>query len=218
MTSAPYEFPAYTHRERAADAVLHALGVPGAVVAAVWLLEAAAERATPLELTALAVYCVGMAGVLASSALYNLTWPGWWKEQFRRVDHAMIYVAIASCYTPLALTRLDADDDGLVLCLVVWAAALLGAALKLVYPRRFERTGLILYLLIGWAALAVIAPLQESLTAAAFTLICAEGAVYTLGAWIHHQPWIPYYNPIWHLCVLVGAGCHYAALTIEFAG
>ncbi|WP_035694186.1 PAQR family membrane homeostasis protein TrhA [Azospirillum halopraeferens] len=218
MTSAPFDFPDYTDRERTADAVVHVVGVPGAIIAAAWLMSAAAVHATPLEMTALAIYCAGMVGVLTSSALYNMTPAGWWKERFRRADHAMIYIAIAGCYTPLSLTRLNGEGEGLVLCMAVWGMALAGAALKLLFPRRFERTGLVLYLLMGWAALAVVGPLQASLSAAAFALILAEGVAFTLGAWIHHQVWIPYYNPIWHVFVLIGAGCHYAAMVLEFTG
>ena len=39
----------------------------------------------------------------------------------------------------------------------------------------------------------------------------AHGALYVVGAAIHHRP-MPFHTPIWHGFVLVGAACHFAAV------
>lgn len=207
-------FPVYSDAERRADAVVHILGVSAALVGGAWLLAAVAGEASTLELLALAVYSAGLAGTLTTSALYHMTPPGWWKERFRRADHAMIFIMIAGSYTPLSLTRL-ADGGGPALCAGVWAIAMAGVAFKLLYPRRMERVSIALYLGLGWAMLMWAPTLIRAVSDSTALLILAGAIVYTVGV-VFHMRGRAYANVAWHALVLVGAACHFAAMTVEF--
>lgn len=208
------DFPEYSRAERRADTVVHVLGVSAALIGGGWLVATAAGGATPFELFSLAVYCAGLAGTLSASALYHLTPPGWWKERFRRIDHAMIFVMIGGSYTPLSLNRLE-GGGGTVLCGVVWAVALFGILLKLFYPRRLERIGIALYLGLGWAVLLLADQLARSLSETTLTLLAAGGILYTVGV-AFHLLGRPFFNVAWHAFVLIGAGCHFLAMSREF--
>ena len=210
-----YEFPVYTAGERAADAIVHALGVIAGLIGAFWLLTVTAGRVSAAEMGSLVAYGAGLVGMLTASAAYHLTPPGRRKERLRRLDHSMIYVMIAGSYTPFAVNRLD-GGTGLVLCAAVWAVAAFGVGLKLLYPFRFERLGFALYLGLGWAVLSVAEPLWRSLAPSTPLLLAVGGIVYTVGAVIHTMDRLPYHVPVWHALVVVAASCHFAAVAQEF--
>ena len=97
------EFPCYSRGERLADGAVHLLGLAVGPLACVWLLHVGQRRGDALQLGAVAVYCLGLAGMLAASAAYNLAPAGGWKSALRRIDHAMIFVMIAGTYTPFTI-------------------------------------------------------------------------------------------------------------------
>ena len=111
-----------------------------------------------------------------------------------------IYLLIAGTYTPFALVALG-DRAGLGLLGTVWMVALAGSALAWLRPRQFERTGIVLYLALGWIGL----PLLDR-------LIAAGGMLYTAGVGFHLWHRLPGHNAVWHGFVLAAAACHYFAV------
>lgn len=206
-------FPSYTRAERVADAVVHGLGVTAALLASAWLLSMA-MRGDPLQLGSLAIYSVGLVGMLSASALYNLWRPGRMKELLQRCDHAMIYVMIGGSYTPFVVNVLE-GGLGLILAAVVWAGVAAGIILKIGFPRRMERLGLALYLGLGWCVVVVIQPLAGSLSPLGLTLLISGGVLYTLGAGLHLMERLPFHNVGWHVMVLAAAACHFAAVVVD---
>lgn len=216
MPDGDERFPFYTVAEKAADRTIHLVGVPAAIGAAIWLI-AKANSTSDLKLTVtLLVYGCALIATFAMSAAYNLSRPGDTKERLRRVDHAMIYVMIAASYTPFAVNVLP-RHEGAWLCTGVWLMAAVGVGMKLIFPRRFERLSLLLYLGMGWSALSMINTFIALLPRSALLLLLLGGAAYTLGALIHSLQRVPFQNVVWHVMVLVGAGLHLAAVAILFA-
>lgn len=209
-----HDFPRYSANERRADAAVHALGVAAGFAGFAWMLGTALlSDAVPARTAwALAVYGLGLVGMLTASAAYNLVRPGRAKALLRRIDHAMIFVMIAGTYTPFTL----AGGQGVALGSAVWGGAAFGAALKLRWPGRFERVGLALYLGLGWAIVTAAESLRVSLPAASLWLLVAGGVIYTVGVAVHLMERLPYHNALWHLLVLVAAGCHFAAIAVAF--
>ena len=209
-----HQFPVYSVGERRADAVVHAVGVTAGIAGFVWLLNAAVLSDTLPARTALAlaIYGLGLVGMLTASAAYNLARPGFGKALLRRVDHAMIFVMIAGTYTPFTLGL----GQGVVLGGAVWGGAAFGAALKLRFPGRFHRLGLALYLGLGWAIVTALEPLGSVLSAPALWLLVAGGLLYTVGVVFHLMERMPYNNAVWHLLVLAAASCHFAAVSVAF--
>lgn len=203
-------------RERLADAVVHAAGLSLGAAGAAALAAMAIPRADAQLAIALGLYAGGLLSMFACSALHNL-WAGPRRGDWpRRLDHAAIFLMIAGTYTPVALIAMG-GAWGWALLGFVWSVALAGAALKLLLPGRFERAAIVAYLLLGWCILAAAKPLAASVSLAGVMLLGAGGLLYTSGVAFHLWRRLPYQNAIWHLFVLAGAACHYAAIVHEIA-
>lgn len=203
---------AYTPREILADGIVHGIGVAFALVGAVALVLCAALLGVGARpLAAVVVYAMGLAAMLGTSAAYNL-WPvGRAKWLLRRADHAVIYVMIAATYTPfVALGNGGAAARWLLGA--IWAVALLGLALKLVLPGRFDRLSIGLYLALGWSGVLAYEPVLATLSPLPFGLLAAGGLLYSVGVVFHVWRRLPYQNAIWHVFVLAAAMCHYGAV------
>lgn len=156
------------------------------------------------------IYVTGLLAMLGLSAAYNLWSVSPLKWRLRRFDHAAIYVLIAATYTAFLMPmpdRLSGDVLG-----VIWITALIGIALKLMWPCRFERTSIALYLVMGWSGLAALRPIGETLPRLTLALIVIGGALYSIGVVFHLWHRLRFQNAIWHAFVLAAAGCHYAAV------
>jgi hemolysin III len=136
------------------------------------------------------------------------------KEVLRRLDHAAIYLMIAGTYTPLLLNRIG-GEWGFGLLMFVWTVAIIGAILKIVFPRRWETLSIALYLGLGWAIVVAINPMMQTLAVNNMILIAAGALIYTIGVIFHLWERLPYQNAIWHMFVLGGAACHYVAILNE---
>lgn len=204
-------FPQYTWRERVADGCIHVVGVTASVAAALVLMIIAGQMLPPDSMLPLGIYSTGLVAMFGCSAAYNLTMRPRPKEVLRRFDHAAIFIMIAGTYTPLALIALG-GSWGVGLFVAVWAVAIIGVAVKLLYPRAFERTSIAIYLAQGWAALVSIDPLMTSLPHPSLLLLGIGGILYTAGVAFHLWRSLRYHNAIWHGFVLVAASLHYAAV------
>ncbi|RDD60389.1 PAQR family membrane homeostasis protein TrhA [Ferruginivarius sediminum] len=204
-------FPTYTRREEIADRAVHLIGLPAGIAGALVLVTLAAFRDEPLRLLSLALYSAGLIGMLSLSAAYNMSRSPRRKEILRRLDHAAIFVMIAGTYTPFMLVRLE-NGWAAGFCLFVWLTAAAGVALKLLFPRRYERVSLVLYLLLGWSAVVIAEPLLDTLSPDVLALLLAGGLLYSIGVIFHTAHGLRFHNAIWHSMVLAAAVLHYIAV------
>ena len=135
----------YTRNEYITDAIIHIFGIVFAVNASLWLIAHVSGLSVVVSVS---VYCASLLSMILASAAYNLMRHGSIKEVLRRIDHAAIFVMIAATYTPFAANRLG-QETGSALLIVIWLCAMAGVALKLTFPRRFERLSVLLYLAMG---------------------------------------------------------------------
>jgi hemolysin III len=190
----------------------HQLALPIAIVGTVALIISAP---TMLGKIAASVYGASLAGLFASSSLYNRflgttrirPWMRWF-------DHSMIYALIAGSYTPTCLITLP-RKLGVPLLAVVWGGAMLGILTKLVWKSKARVFGAALYLAIGWAAVAALPSLFSRLDTAASVLFVVGGLLYSIGAISLYlrrpnpHPELFGYHEVWHLYVVAAAGCHF---------
>lgn len=209
-------FPRYTRPEATADAIVHLVGIPAAVISIGWLIASIGPLATTKQTATLLIYSFGLVGMLVASAAYNLSRPGRAKALLRRIDHAMIFVMIAGSYTPFALNALG-PSLGIPLCIAVWSVAAVGIGLQLASFSRFRRVSLALYLGMGWLLLLVIRSLIAALPGEVLLLLLAGGVVYSLGSLVHTLSRLPFHNALWHAMVLIAAGLHLTAVARLFA-
>src|SRR5262245_23518328 len=138
-------FPIYSRGEVLADTAAHVMGLLFGLVATVALLITASQHDQALLILGASLYGLGLLALLTCSAAYNLWPPSPTKELWRRFDHAAIFIMIAGTYTPFLLNRVG-GGWGLGLLSFVWFVALVGAAMKLAFPRRWESITIAMYL------------------------------------------------------------------------
>ena len=201
----------YSRGELVADAVIHVTGAALGIAGAAVMVAQAAGRVQPVEFAAIAVYLAGLLAMLGLSGAYNM-WPvSPAKWLLRRFDHAAIYVMIAGTYTPF-LTRLNDAAIAAGLFLGLWGVAAVGVVVKLVWPGRFDRLSILLYLLLGWSGVIVYDAVAGSLPASTIGLLAAGGVLYSAGVVFHVWTRLPFQNAIRHAFVLVAAALHYGAV------
>jgi len=201
----------YDRAELIADGVVHGIGVLCGLVAATVLIVLTAIYATPREMAVVSVYVVGLLAMLVLSATYNL-WPvSRAKWVLRRFDHSSIYVLIAATYTPF-IAQMKDSIFAIALLIGVWCLAVFGILIKLLFPGRFDRLAVVLYLAMGWSGFMVYDSGMASLPTVTLWFIAAGGLLYSFGIIFHAWQRLRFQNAIWHCFVLMGAACHYTAV------
>jgi hemolysin III len=66
----------------------------------------------------------------------------------------------------------------------------------------------------GWLALGFIRPLALVVPLSALLWLIAGGIVYTTGVLFYLNKRLRYAHFVWHLFVLGGSGCHFAAVLV----
>jgi hemolysin III len=201
----------YDRVELIADGVVHGIGVFCGLVAATVLIVLTAIYATPLEVVVVSIYVAGLLAMLVLSATYNL-WPvSRAKWVLRRFDHSAIYLLIAATYTPF-ISQIKDSVFAIALLSGVWCVAVVGIVIKLVFPGRFDRVAVGLYLAMGWSGFMVYDAGVASLPTLTLWFIAAGGFLYSFGIIFHAWQRLRFQNAIWHSFVLLGAACHYTAI------
>lgn len=199
----------YDKAELWADGIIHLLGVVLAFIGAISMLFYLVPGVPPAISVSSSIYLASLLMALVISAIYNV-WPVSPTKWFlRRFDHSAIYLLIAGTYTPFAIHM---GERALPLLTFVWSVAAIGIALKLLFPGRFDRLSILLYLALGWSGIWVYDAMVQSLPLSVFWLIAAGGVVYSLGVIFHIWERLRFQNAIWHGFVVVGAALHYCAV------
>jgi hemolysin III len=201
----------YDRVELIADGTIHAIGVSLGLIGAVVIVVMAAQSGAATDIPSILIYAVGLLAMLGFSAAYNM-WPiSPVKWVLRRFDHSAIYLMIAGTYTPF-VGQLKDGVASAGLLLGVWLTAIIGVALKLLMPGRFDRTAIALYLILGWSCVVAYGPISAALPNASLWLLVAGGVLYSIGVIFHAWRKLRFHNAIWHGFVLAAACCHYSAV------
>ena len=103
----------------------------------------------------------------------------------------------------------------------IWALAAIGVTRKLVVGpgRKSSNLSTAFYIGMGWLAVIALPQLIRTLPIGAIVLIAAGGLAYSGGAifYLFDNPDVrPVFglHETWHLFVLTGAACHYAAIAV----
>lgn len=118
------------------------------------------------------IYGLGLVACLSVSFTYNI-WPHSRVKWFLRLlDHSAIFILIAATYTPFLMRGID-DPLIAVMLGLIWLAALCGILLKCLFPGRYDRVAIGLYLAMGWSGIMVVEPLSTHLSPVTLWLIVA---------------------------------------------
>jgi len=200
--------------EELANSISHAMGLVGAMICTPILLLAAFRHANIFFLIGTVIFTATMLLVYFGSTLYH-AWPHTAVKSFLQVlDHSAIFLLIAGTYTPFALGPLR-DAGGLTMLGIVWILALFGVLMKATRGAlRHRKLSMTLYLGTGWIALIFIRPLALAIPFSALLWLIAGGIAYTAGTLFFANERLRYAHFVWHLFVLAGTSCHFAAVLI----
>jgi hemolysin III len=208
-----HRLPEYTLGEEIANSVTHGVGALLSLIGTAILLYRAARDGTTLHVISFAVYGSCLFLLHLSSTLYHALRPPQAKRVFRVFDHCSIYLLIAGTYTPFLLLSLW-GRWGLTLLIAIWTLAIAGIVFKSLFIGRLQRASVLLYVLMGWMIIVAAREAWARVPHAAIGFVAAGGLFYTLGVVFYAWKSLPYNHAVWHLFVLGGSVCHYAAILL----
>ena len=154
-----------------------------------------------------------------SAAYHRGHWSPVVKARLQKVDHSTIFLAIAGTYTAVALLVLHGWAMWTIIALV-WGGTGVGVVLEWLPFHVSRAFTAAVYVVVGWAALAVLPQLLRGLGGVGFSLIAAGGLAYTAGAVVYALkrpdpvPAVYGFHEVFHSCTLLGATLHFVALVV----
>ncbi len=191
---------------------LHLAAAVVSVAGLVWLVRSAGSTQARV-----AAWIYGLAAVLlylTSSTYHVFTRSPRARRIMQRADHSMIYVLIAGTFTPVCMLAVNGAYRWAVLA-AMWAGALGGVVIQVGFFDRFRKLGGALYMILGWAGIAVLPSLIHR--PGLLMGIVAAGVLYTggailfaLGKPVLSPRWFGYHE-LWHTFGVAAGGILYFA-------
>jgi hemolysin III len=165
-------------------------------------------------------FVVGVEAMFITSALFHrVRWDGAHRRAFKRADHSAIFLAITGSYLAIAGLTMHGTIR-LVLLIVVVAGAAVGVGVRQWALDAPKWVNTLPYLVVGWAAVAVLPQIYRGGGAECFYLVVGGGLAYTLGAVAYAlkrprlAPGVFGYHELFHAGTLVGAGLSFWAIGV----
>lgn len=208
----------FSHAREPVNSFTHLVGAALSALGTFLLVFSAlgAPAFSPRILVGALVFGLSLTALYCASSLYHYVHcPARILMRLRKLDHAMIYVLIAGTYTPIFLC-FSQGKAGLWLCAAMWAIALAGIILKVLWMDAPRWLSTLLYVGMGWAIVFDPSTIR-SMPAGCMTLIATGGVSYTVGAVIYGLkkpnlfPRLGFHE-LFHLFVLMGSLLHFLAI------
>ena len=206
----------YTLGEEIFNSVSHGVGALLAIAGTVVLIVMTALYSDPWGVVSSAVYGGALIILYTMSTLYHAITNEKAKRVMRVMDHVTIFLLIAGTYTPITLVTLR-GTLGWVLFGFIWGAAALGIVLNAIDLERFRKISVVCYIIMGWAIIAAIVPLINSLPTISLVFLLIGGVLYSVGVIFYAIKKIKYFHSIWHLFTIGGSVFHYVAILTSFS-
>jgi len=199
--------------EEVANSLTHGFGLVLSIAGFIFLLALAIIKGDGWHIAASVVYGLSLVILYAASTFYHGAVAPELKHKLQLVDHCCIYLLIAGSYTPFLLVVLR-DSFGFAMLAFVWAFALFGIAMKVIFRGRFNAAGVVSYLVMGWIGLIAVQPLYLALGWVPLLLVVAGGLSYSIGVIFFGWHSIKHHHAIWHGFVLGGSFFHFLAIAL----
>lgn len=165
-------------------------------------------------------YVVGVDVMMLTSAIFHrVNWSPSRRRAWRRADHSAIFLAIAGTYLAVAGLTMHGTIRTVFL-IVIGSGAVVGVAIRQLALDAPKWANTLPYLVVGWAAVAVLPQIYRGGGATCFALVVAGGVAYSVGAVAYGTkrprlwPRVFGYHEFFHALTLVGAGLHFAAVAV----
>ncbi|MCW2961276.1 MAG: hemolysin [Thermoleophilia bacterium] len=191
--------------------------VVGFIIALGGITTLAIQAGAPIQLAASLIYGFGLAAMFGTSALYHrIKWSPRAHRLMKKLDHSMIYVLIASSYTPFLLLALDGTFR-IVMLATIWGLAIGGVVLRVVVENQPRALQVLSYIGLG-SAVIMLMPAIGDMSLMALVLLAIGGALYIFGGLVYlFQKPNPFpkvfgFHEVFHAFVVVAATCHFLAV------
>lgn len=206
-----YHLIAYSEKEELFNRLTHSVAAVLSLVGLVVMVVAASRTGDPYRIVSSAVYCGILTVFYVISSLYHTVRSPKTRYVFRVLDHAGIYLVIASSYTPFTLVSLR-EGSGWMLFGVIWGFAVAGVIFKSFMTHRLVFLAPALYIALGWLIVIDLEGLLAMVPLRGVLWLLAGGLCYTGGIVFYAIDRIPYNHAIWHVFVIAGSLCHYLSV------
>lgn len=198
------------------SALTHFIGFIGALFGLIVLLYISIYPVVkPLHIITFSVFGLGMMMVYAASTIYHtlyLSTEG--IKKLRKLDHIMVFVFIASTYTPICLIALK-GFMGWSLLSAIWILAVVGVFITIFWIHAPRWITAVIYLVSGWIALVYFFPIVDILGITASLWLFIGGGAYTIAAVIYvskrPDPWPGFFgfHEVFHIFTMIGSAMHF---------
>lgn len=204
-------FRPLSNGEEIANSITHGIGALLSIVALVVLIMVAGTQDDLLHLVSFSIYGVTLVLLYMSSTLYHSFTKPRIKDLFARFDHVSIFLLIAGTYTPILLINIR-GVLGWTILTIVWTMAIIGGIVRIIYPYRFRKLMVGIYLIMGWLMIFAGKTIIDSLPPNSVNYLVLGGIAYSVGVIFYLWRKLPYGHGIWHLFVLAGSILHFFAI------
>jgi len=199
----------------------HLFGMIVAIIGTIFLLSVASSSISMIIVAA--IYGLSISFLLLASSLYHF-----FKKQdnelsfWRKMDRLAIFFMIAGSYTPVCYFFLD-DSWRLPMISVQWGLVAFGLISQIFFPRAPRMIYAVIFLIMGWLVVLPMNQILESMSTVQFYLLFIGGVSFSCGAIFYAIkkpllfPGIFSFHELFHVMVLIGAGCHYALIYSAFS-
>jgi hemolysin III len=206
----------YSKREEKANYLTHAFGVLIAAIATLLLVKRAMEAENAWAVVAYSIFGIGMMVCMTASTVYHYSQQPERKKKLRYLDHASIYLLIASSYSPFTLILIRNEGYwGWGLFGLVWLIALIGIGLNFRGLKANNHLKTASYVLMGMVAFIAIKPMIEVALAidalASLYWLGIGGVFYIVGALLYALARREFMHTVFHVFVLLGLVSHIIA-------
>lgn len=201
----------YSRKEELVNWVSHGMAALASLAGIIFLLFKISPDSEINKWVSLGIYSFSLVTLYSASAIYHFVRSAKWKNIFRIVDHAAIYIKIAGTYTPFLLLALQ-DSYGWELFIGMWTLAVAGIIFKFFFINRFNLLSTGIYLAMGWLAIFLIVPLYQSLSSEVFIYLLVGGICFTAGVGFYLWKKLPFGHSIWHVFVIGGSTFHFTGI------
>ncbi len=198
--------------EELANAISHGIALIAFIVAVPVLVIGAARTGGASAVVGASIFSATLLLLYLASTIYHALPAGKAKRVFMIIDHCAIFLLIAGTYTPFTLGVLN-GAWGWSLFGVVWGLALVGILLKTISGTQYQALSVALYLAMGWLVVVATQPMLNTVPVPGLLWLLAGGLSYTFGVvFFHFDSRARYAHFVWHLFVVAGSVCHFAAV------
>ncbi len=194
----------------------HLAGGIAALVGTFYLAKVASHSASML-ITAI-IYGLSVVFLFSASSLYHR----FKKEEnelsfWRKMDRLAIFFMIAGTCTPISYFCLEGNWRWAMIA-IQWGLVGLGVISQLYFPRAPRTLYVLVYVIMGWAAVLPIKQILANMSLSQEVLLFTGGAAFTLGGLIYAIkkprliPGIFSFHELFHVLILIGGSLHYAMI------